>query len=213
MAKEEIIKIVPLDIKKTKITIVGDSPLIVHAWSEKAKKQLLDTYMGKTKTKSKDKKDPFDEFIHSMYWLTDMPESTEAAYKQAVLDGAKWGFPVTSIKKAANSAAFRMKWMKNKTDLGAAYFLRSEFGELAEIKGNPPIMREDLVRVSTGTPDLRYRGMFENWSMDFEIEFNASGAISLEQIINAINAGGFAIGIGEWRPEKGGTFGTYHVET
>jgi len=36
--------------------------------------------------------------------------------------------------------------------------------------------------------------------------------MSLEQIINCINAGGYTVGIGEWRPEKDGNFGMFHVE-
>ena len=39
--EETAIEIKPLEIKIAPITIVGDSPLIVHAWSEKAKKMML----------------------------------------------------------------------------------------------------------------------------------------------------------------------------
>lgn len=209
--KDELIEIRPLELKQVKIKIIGDSPLIVHAWSDKAKRMMLEAQMGKTKTKAKEKRDPFDEFINSMYWLTEVPESTPEAYSKAVANGAKWGFPVGAIKQAANSAAYRMKWVKNQMELRGAYFLKSEFGEMAEIKGSIPEMREDMVRIGMGSADLRYRGEFKNWYMDFVLEYNASGGMSLEQIVNCINAGGFACGIGEWRPEKDGSFGTYHV--
>lgn len=208
---EEIIAIVPLDIKQVKIKIVGDSPLIVHAWSEKAKQMMLDTQMGKTKTSAREAKSPVGDFIDSMYWITEKPEATEEAFAEAVKKGAKWGFPVTGIKQAANSAAYRLKWVKNQMELRGSYFLKSEFGELAEIKGCVPTMREDMVRVGMGSADIRYRGEFKNWYMDFVLEFNASGGMSLEQIINCINAGGYACGIGEWRPEKDGDFGKFHV--
>ena len=209
--KDELIEIRPLELKQVKIKIIGDSPLIVHAWSDKAKRMMLEAQMGKTKTKAKEKRDPFDEFINSMYWLTEVPESTPEAYNKAIKNGAKWGFPVGAIKQAANSAAYRMKWVKNQMELRGAYFLKSEFGEMAEIKGSIPEMREDMVRIGQGSADLRYRGEFKNWYMDFVLEYNASGGMGLEQIVNCINAGGFACGIGEWRPEKDGSFGTYHV--
>ena len=112
---------------------------------------------------------------------------------------------------AANSAAYRMKWVKSQMELRGAYFLKSEYGEMAEIKGCVPEMREDLVRIGQGKPDLRYRGQFNNWYMDFILEYNASGAMTLEQIINCINAGGYCCGIGEWRPEKDGTNGRFHI--
>ena len=98
-------------------------------------------------------------------------------------------------------------------ELRGAYFLKSEFGEMAEIKGDAPMLREDMVRVGMGTADIRYRPIFNNWYMDIQLEYNASGNVSLENIINALNAGGYVCGIGEWRPEKDGTFGRFHIET
>lgn len=56
MTKKEatVVCIKPIVKKTAKIRIIGDSPLIVHAWSEKAKKELLASQQG-TKLK-KDKK-------------------------------------------------------------------------------------------------------------------------------------------------------------
>ena len=50
--KTEEIMIQPIIIEKRTITIVGDTPLIVHAWSEKAKKEMLEKQQKKTKTNS-----------------------------------------------------------------------------------------------------------------------------------------------------------------
>lgn len=208
----EVLEIKALDIKTVKITIRGDSPLIVHAWSEKAKRMMLDAQMKTTKTKSKEIRDPYDDFIQSLYWLTEKPESTPDAFDEAIANGAKFGFPVGAIKMAGNSAAYRMGWAKNQMALRGAYFLKSEYGEFAEIIGDTPIMREDMVRIGMGSADLRYRGEFQNWHMDLTLEYNASGEYTLEQIVNVINAGGYVCGLGEWRPEKDGSYGRYHVE-
>ncbi len=216
MAKKEetIVEIRPLDIKTVNIRIVGDTPLIVHAWSEKAKRMMLEAQMKTTKTKGKAVRDPYDDFIQSLYWLEGKPEeSTPDAFEEAVKNGAKWGFPVGAIKQAGNSAAYRLGWVKNQMQLRGSYFLKSEYGEMAEIKGSIPEMREDMVRVGMGSADLRYRGEFKNWYMDMSLEYNASGDMTLEQIINVINAGGYTVGIAEWRPEKDGSFGKYHIET
>ena len=210
--KEEIIEIKPLDIKEVNIKIVGDTPLITHAWSEKAKRMMLETQRKTTKTKGREIRDPFDEFINSMYWLTEVPESTEEAFESAIKNGAKWGFPVSAIKAAGNASAYRNGLVKNQMQLRGSYFLRSEYGDLTEIISDTPIMREDMVRVGMGSADLRYRGEFRNWSMNLILEYNASGELTLEQIINVINLGGYSCGLGEWRPEKDGTFGRYHIE-
>ena len=210
--EEAVVTIKPLDIKVVPIRIVGDTPLIVHAWSEKAKKMMLDAQTKATKTKAKEARNPMDEFINSMYWLTPVPESTEDAFVKAVKKGAKWGFPVGAIKQAANSAAYRLGWVKNQMELRGAYFLKTEFGDMAQIEGSVPEMREDMVRIGMGTADLRYRAEYKNWEMNMILQYNASGNLTIEQIINCINAGGYAVGIGEWRPERDGDFGRFHVE-
>lgn len=210
---EEIVEIRPLDNKQVKVQIIGDTPLIVHAWSDKAKKMMLEAQQKATKTKAKDIRDPYDEFINSMYWLTEKPESTVEAFEQAVANGAKWGFPVGAIKMAGNSAAYRAGWVKNQMQLRGSYFLKTEWGDMAEIKGDAPIIREDMVRIGMGSADLRYRAEFRNWSMEMILEYNASGELTLEQILNVMNLGGYSVGIGEWRPEKDGDFGRYHIAT
>jgi len=210
----EVIEIRKLDIKTVPIKIVGDTPLIVHAWSEKAKRMMLEAQMKTTKTKAKDIRDPYDDFIQSMYWIKGKPEkSTPEAFEEAVNNGAMWGFPTVSLKMAGNSSAYRMGWVKNQMGLRGAYFLKSEYGDLARIEGCVPVMREDMCRVGMGSADLRYRAEFKDWYMVLSLEYNASGDFTLEQIVNIINAGGYTTGIGEWRPEKDGVNGRYHIET
>ena len=227
-AKKETVAIRPIKIKKIPIRIVGDSPLIVHAWSEKAKKEMLDTQQGKNKTKKKPTRLPFDDFARALYWLTPMPEEewydeqtgesrmivTEELFEKAIQDGARFGFPANSFKLSANSAAYRLGWVKNQMELRGSYFLGSEDGsELVEIKGCTPMCREDMVKVGMGTADLRYRPIFENWYCDMVLEYNESGSMKLNDILSCLNAGGYCCGAGEWRPERDGSFGRYHIET
>lgn len=212
--KTELVEIRPLDMRTTTITIVGETPLIMHAWSEKAKKQMLDAQMGKAKGKQKDKKNPVEDFINSMYWLTEKPtEYTEEAFEEACRNGAKFGFPVTALKQAAISASFRMGWSKDKMSLRGAFFIDGGFGEFMEIKSDKPVMREDMVKVGMGTADLRYRGEFQNWSATFNLRYDANGQYSLESILNMLNAGGTVCGIGEWRVERDGMCGMFHVKS
>jgi hypothetical protein len=208
------IEIRPLDIRRVPLTIVCDTPLIVHAWSEKAKRMMLEAQMGLSKGKKKEYKNPVEDFINSMYWLSGKPEEyTEDAFTKAVAEGARFGFPATAVKAAAVSAAYRQGWSKNKVVLQGEMFIESDADGMIEIKTDePPVMREDMVKVGMGTADLRYRGEFRNWRADIVLRYNANGQFSLENIVNIINAGGFFCGIGEWRPEKGGTNGMYHVE-
>ena len=175
---------------------------------------MLEKQMKTTTTKARDSKDPYYDFINSLYWLEHEPgEITPEGFEEAVRSGAKWGFPVGAVKQAGNSAAYRLGWVKNQMQLRGSYFLETEYGEMAEIKGAIPEMREDTVRLNGTSSDIRYRAEFKNQHMNLILEYNASGALSLEQIINVINAGGYVCGIGEWRPERDGSFGKFHIET
>ncbi len=226
--KVETVAIRMPSIKRVKIRIVGDSPLIVHAWSEKAKREMLEAQQGKNKTKKKPERIPFDDFARALYWITPMPTEvikdastnenrdvvTEELFEKALEEGARFGFPANSFKMAANSAAYRLGWVKNQMELRGAYFLNAEDGgELAEIKGDKPMLREDIVRVGMGSADLRYRPIFENWYVDMILEYNENSSMKLDDILSCIQAGGYAVGVGEWRPEKDGNFGRFHVET
>ena len=215
MAKTvEVVAIKPIEMQTVEITIKGDTPLIMHAWSEKAKRMMLEAQQGKAKGKKKDVKNPVEDFINSMYWLTEPPtEGTEEAFDEAIAKGAKFGFPITAFKQAAISAAYRMGWVKDKMGLRGAFFIESDYGEMVEIKSDVPIMREDMVKIGMGTADLRYRGEFRNWSATFRVKYNVNGQFNLENIINSINAGGTICGVGEWRPERDGQNGMYHIAT
>lgn len=213
-------KIIAMEIRNVEldtqpIRIRGTSPLIVHNWSTKAKREMLDKQMGKTKTKAKATKNPVEDFIESLYWIDGKPEEyTEEAFEEAVAGGARYGFPVTAIKSGACSASSRNELGIQTTKIKGAFYIQGiGSNQLGEIKGGVPHPREDMVRVGgiSKTADIRYRAQFDEWYMDLLITYNKNGPVSLEQIINLINLGGFTCGIGEWRPEKGGIYGMYQV--
>lgn len=199
-----------INIQIAAIKVVGDSPLIVHKWSEKAKKEILDKQMKKAKTKGHDAKDPVRDFIDSLYWLEGEPaddEKTEAGFARAIRNGARFGFPSVAFKAAAVSAGFRAGVTKNLVSMRGAFHIAGEFVEISGV----PEMREDMVKIGMGVADIRYRGEFKTWDATFAVKYNAS-VISLEQLANLFNLGGFTCGVGEWRMEKGGSYGAFHLE-
>jgi hypothetical protein len=60
-----------------------------------------------------------------------------------------------------------------------------------------------------GTADIRYRAEYPEWSAVVRVEF-APHMIDAASVVALVDAGG-RVGIGEWRPEKGGIYGTYGV--
>lgn len=204
------IEIPQLKMETAVIHVKGDTPLIVHKWSEKAKKEIRDKQMKKATTK-KEAKDPVADFIDTLYWLDGEPEEkTVEAFEQAMADGARFGFPATGFKQCAIMGAYRLGADIKTTVAKAAIIIPSEY---IEIKGKAVTMREDMVKVGSisKTADIRYRAQIEDWEADIPVKF-CSSVMSLEQVVNLFNMGGFACGVGEWRNERNGIFGAFHVE-
>lgn len=188
-AETASIELPPLDIRRMQVRLVGDAPLICHAWSEKARKQMLDKQMKRAKA-AKEAKDPLRDYEESLY------KHPEGGY----------GFPAIGFKAAAVDACSHVDGLTKVQARGAFHITG---GDLVKINGEPT-MREDMVRVGMGVADIRYRGQFDPWSADLTVRFNA-GVLSAEQIINLFNTAGFGIGVGEWRPQRDGQFGLFHV--
>lgn len=228
----ERIEIKKIPVEKVRVKIIGDTPLLVHAWSEKVKKQLLaDMQMTKREKKEKEheKKDPFADFVEAAYWITPMPqvrglpqEKQIELFEKAIEDGAKFGFPTIAFKKAAMTACRSAGYIKSTALMGRLFHVNAVHGahvgssqELAIIDiEEPPELSEDVVKVgpfNNRVPDLRYRPSFRKWSVELELSLIKTGMFTLEDIVNAVDMGGFMNGVGEWRTEKDGEFGNYHV--
>lgn len=191
----------PLNLKRIDVPIVGDSPLIVHAWSRKAREQMLAKQMKKAGV-GKQAKDPWQDFCESLYWLDGIPdEPTEEDVSKG-----RFGFPAIAFKAAAVTAVTSTGGM-SKVMARQCFHISGEF---IQILGGPPSMREDMCRVGMGVADIRHRGEFDPWAAILPISYNAN-VISAEQVINLIHAGGFGVGVGEWRPERDGVYGRFHV--
>ena len=184
------VEVPQIDIVRYDITIIGDSPLIMHAWSEKAKQEMLDKQMGKAKGK-KEPKNPEQDYEDAFYRLSD----------------GRPGFPSIAFKAAAVSAARQVEGL-TMTFLRGAFHIQDE---LTPITGTPR-MRQDTVRIGMGTADIRFRPEFPAWSAVLKVRLNRR-SMTLEQLVHLINQAGFSVGVGEWRPEKDGSYGMFRVET
>ena len=220
--KSAVVEIKPIEVVETTVRIQGDSPLIMHAWSQKAKQEMLDAQMGKKKGKQKAAKNPVFDFIESMYWLDGKPpvthdmsvEDSEKVYAEFMENNKpRFGFPATAFKQAAISSAYRLGWSKDKMSVRGAFFIHGDENGFVEIFSDAPVMREDMVKISMGTADIRYRGEFNNWYADLKLSYNKNGNYDMSAIINMLHAAGYICGVGEWRPERDGTYGMFHVVT
>lgn len=191
-----------------KIWIVGDTPLITHAWSQKAKLEMLSKQVKATKG-GKDARDPQADYVSSLYEMGD----------------GTYGFPATGIKNCILSAAHKDKGIARSAVMSAlwidAQMVRTRPAlagavcdmPLIRIIGGDPEMREDMVKIGSGLnkiASLAYRGQFTVWAMHVTGRFNAS-VVTAEALTFLINESGMASGLGEWRNERKGMFGAFHL--
>ncbi len=200
MAKRKTEKAVILPRVRTAIVelkIRGTSPLIVHRFSDKARAMIEQKQQGKA-TSGRQIRDPEEEFRNSLYTFS---KNGKECY----------GFPASGFKKCAVSAVTSLKKSAGLTKVGVqqAFHVLDDGDGLVEIRGKPR-RRTDMVRIGRGVADVRYRAEFPKWEATLRILYNEA-AITAEQIAGLFSVSGFGTGIGDWRPQKGGSYGMFEV--
>lgn len=200
------IEVPPIRVEHVLVTLTGDSRLVTHRFSQKAIDLMLDKQMGKAK-QGKSPKVPTEDFLGGLYPMPDATVQVRDEDPENIYATGRFGFPSCGIKaavvRAATDAGMKM------TDVRRAFHIA---GELTEILCEPgPYMRQDMVRVGMGTADIRFRPEFREWKMVVPVLYNMA-VISREQLVNLFRLAGFGVGLGEWRPEREGSWGTFSVE-
>ena len=179
--------------------ITGETPLIVHRWSEKAKRAMLDKQQKKA-TLRKEAKNPEEDFQQSRY-----------------VSSEGWdGFPAGGFKASLVGAARQAGKDLPMTLAKRLVFIVADDATtgLVRIYGEPT-MRDDMVRLETGVADIRFRAQYWPWSAILQVRYNAS-IISQEQVANLVMLSGMSEGIGEWRPSApkscSGDFGLWRID-
>lgn len=183
-------------LKDLKFTLIGETPLIVHRFSEKVKKQMLDKQQGKKIGKNKFR-EPEVEYEDAKYKMSDGSDGFPAlAIKQSIVDSARFfdDLPMTFLRGAIFVVAD-----DKETGLVKINYGREE-------------MVEDAVRLSGGgTTDLRYRPYYYDWSIDLKLRVDA-GLLTVEQVAALLYRAGISQGIGEWRVERNGQNGVFTLK-
>lgn len=191
--------IAPIDKIGTETLLVpirGTAPLVVHRFSEKAKLEMLHAAQGKKTPKQP--KDPVAEYEAAFYRLkSGEPGFPALGFKAATVGGARF------YGKQITMAALRqLIFFTGEPGADGHYYV--------QIMGEP-IMREDVVRIGRGGSDMRYRPQFTEWDAILTVTF-VSSMLTRGSLLSLIDAGGLGVGVGEWRPERGGDFGTFEID-
>jgi hypothetical protein len=193
--------------------LIGDTPLITHAWSFKARQEMLSKQLKSAKA-GREARDPDQDFHDSLYAMGNDEKGV-----------AVWGFPATGVKNSILAVAHKDKGVA-RTEVMSALFIHARMARgvpakagaicdlpLIRLWAPQPTMREDMVRLGVGlnkTASLAYRGQFWPWAVRITGTINTK-VLSPENLAFLLREAGTAHGIGEWRNEKKGMFGAYHL--
>jgi hypothetical protein len=191
--KKVEVKMDPLLIATLKVKIVGITPLLLNRLSDKEKQSMLDKQMGKGSEKNKIR-DPKQEVEDKIHKISDN----------------KVGIPIISIKKSMVEAAPYLD--VDKKLIRGSLFIIPEENNLVTVDYKKMVINEAITRDSgiNRTPRTTFRPEFRDWSTEFTVKYNAR-QITPEQILGLLKLAGFHIGVGSWRPQCDGTYGTFTV--
>jgi hypothetical protein len=185
-------------IQTIELTLRGrnGSPLVIHAFAEKAKQEIRDKQQKKAK-KAKEERKPAEECEAAKYIDS---EGRECA-------------PITALKKSIITAATAFDDI-TKVGLRQAVFVDSVANPgsalvpIEDHDGNPikGTMREDAVTIGINTRGLAYRPEYPKWQLRVRVEFNPR-IVSREQLLALVDQAGWGVGICEGRPERSSALG------
>lgn len=172
--------------------VKGSSPLVIHRFSEKTKKQMLlkqETGKAASSRKDREAKDSDETYNAARYVSTE-----------------RWdGFHAGSLRNALISACrlvgFKMTLAKLSLFVTAdGYDAKEPQIPLVRIYGKPT-RQDDLARVSTGDPYVTIRAAYHDWSAKIRIRWDAD-QFTVSDVSNLLSRVGQQVGICEGRPDS-----------
>jgi hypothetical protein len=187
-------------VRRLTVRIEGQSPLITHRFGESAMDKIIHKQAGGAKV-TPGVRDP-DRDARECLYLFD-----EAGRFDLPWSELQCGFPAPGLKKALVSAAIRGSDLKG-TEVRAGLSVEADL--LRIVSAEPPTIRTDHVVLPRTGGGIAYRPQFWPWSMDVPLAV-VTDVMSVEQVLHLLSLAGVTVGIGDWRAEKSGTFGSFRL--
>ena len=180
------------------VYILGVSPFIYNAMSEKARHELLMPAPRKNAAEraANLKHNPIEEYRNSAYVNLDPKAAT------------KLNFPSAGFKKALSSAALDIPGAA-KAQIGRLVWTE---GDRVDFYGVPKLMCSITRSADMNhTPDVRTRAILPEWACRLSIRFKRP-ILKEQTVANLLAAAGLTQGVGDWRQQKGsGSYGQFKL--
>lgn len=183
------------NMKTIEVRIVGVTPFLMHKFSEDAEQAKA------TRRIQVASRDPREE-------------ATKAAY---IADDGTYYFSAFSIPNAMASAGANHKMRGSRKTLRFVVpsAVRTTSDTITMLNGDGPAKSFEVDSRPVTIPAtkgriMRHRPRFDVWGARFDLLIN-DAMLSVEDAHKLLNEAGESIGIGDFRPEKRGPFGTFRV--
>ncbi len=176
------------EILEVALEVEGTADLIQNNFGQKSIEQMLRKHMGLSVQRENKR-----------------PREVLEAAKIKNMEG-RICVPAQAFKAAMITASAQVKGLK-KTQLRTQLFV---VGVAIPITFESETPRMDMVRTAGmgRTPDVRFRPAFGQWKARLVIQY--ADTLGTQSVVDLLHRAG-KVGVGEWRPEKNGTFGTFRV--
>lgn len=185
--------------KRFRVTIVGDTSLLQHRFGEQA-----ETDSGKSTRRVQ------------MHDETPRQAAEKVSYKD---EKGRFYFPGAAIGRMLREAggAHKQKGSRKSVKylVPAAVLVLDDAVIITEADGKTPakdfeVDSRPVVIPATKGRIMRHRPRFDKWAAVFELRVNET-VLHPDVVHRLLMEGGEQIGIGDYRPEKGGPFGVFRV--
>lgn len=192
----KMIEIPPIEVQTIRVTIQGTSPLLTNRFADETLKEIVASQGEKKASKKRDPIDPQKRASACIHWLQNGKGKPVAA------------FSGVGIWKCIFTAAKYVDWVMTE-----AKALIQVPDVLVEIQSEDDWqLFSHFAKPNFKTTVIAHRPRWNDWRMTFDVRFDKRG-IGMEQVVNLIYHAGLKIGLGSWRPEKSGTFGTFRIQS
>lgn len=173
------------------LRLTGETPLLMHRWSTKAIIEMVGKMVGQPQPRA----------------AKDLTEEYEASYYRN--EDGEVALPCRILKAAIVEGAIATQGVTTKADLKRSLRV---LGYTTPLHMKAKMHMDARIASNNGTPDMRARAIIPaGYHFDIVVQFGT--VLTPDQVIAAIDGAGCAIGLCDFRPEKGGDFGTFSIDT
>lgn len=186
------IRIAPPNLKTAHFKIVGTAPYVQHAFSQKARQEIMNDQSEERQGGKRKKREPrdFDAEYHSAYH-----KSTEGWF----------GIPAPAIRSGLVGACrlipnYNMTQAKLSVFCLADGFDASDGTPLIKITKGKPHPCEHAVRLAMGKTSIAIRAMWDpGWEATVRVQYDGD-QFGAADVLNLLARVGMQVGVGEGRP-------------